>query len=1184
LLKAENQSSDVFRTVARDFERMLSQIAGKKITIDPIVFAAGGAVVAGTAAIAGMTAQVIALGSAMDDLQDKIIITTGASGAALAGLQQDFAAVAASVPNEMGQVADAIGQLAVRTGQTGESLQTLARQQLALSRITGTDLGGNIRATTRLFGDWGVASEDQARVLDQLFIASQKSGASINQLAQNVVQFGAPMRQLGISLDESIALFASWEREGVNVETVAGTMRIAVARLAEAGLEPQAVFRDLLITIRDMEDPLRATSLAMQVFGQRGGADMAAAIREGKFSVDEFVAAMAGAEGAITRTAEATDDGTQKMATALNRLRTVFAPVGQAAFAMSSDVVSGLATMGEALLGTVTDAEKRRAQLQALQGAGTSGAIIAGAGTAADFAGQGAAAAKSFWDAFTMEHNVRRGLLAQSMIPEFSRDDWRLEGRAAAESFGEGVGEGLRDTEGQADAIISALAGGMAAAFGRGIEAGLARADLEAAFGSEAAAAIAAFTDPLETENFTKTAVTTATNLIRALRAELGERGRTLGEQVANDISAAIAERSETAISRAITAVGEAGQELEFARGAPAREAEARRQEADAQRQAAAAKRAAEQALRDAERAAREAANVAIVGFMEALQANRANINAEFGEIGASAAAALGEAFRRGDAASGASLAREMDQLIDQARREGLPNWREAGNALAAAFHDGLQTRTEEARIAMLAELQQFGEQIRAHRALSPENFTASLNAASLRASFGTAGAALMDGLRAALDEGGERARDGLARSAVSWIEEVRRGLPAERADALVSEFLSTLTDAIETRSPEAQDALGAIFQNTRFEIPRGAIDRALGEATTRIRETRDRAIAELSTSQAIAGANEARRADLERTQREELDRLRVSLLNQAPAFEALPQGINTRAAEIERLSARAEVGLRRQREDADRALGRLREEEDRQAARRTEARPGIAQDELQRMSQAERDAAIRRLNEQVAAQNRQEQADEARIARTRQREEQDIATRRARDEEDANRRFAQEAQIAALRDQQAAQTAAFTRSLEQEAANRQIAQINERAATEQSQAERKHADDLRRLDEQTTILTQMTAVADGVFDNMLIDIEQLVERTRTMADALAAIVPGGIAAAPAAPAPVTGEAVLPATVPAPPAAPAQPTTVDQSVHATFNNYGTVGAGADPEDLLAAMTQAGLAAIRAGVV
>lgn len=324
------------------FAQNILDLAAKFLGIPPAAVAAGVAIGGATAAIGGLVHQAFELGESFDAAFDKITIRSGATGERLEALQEDFRAVVQAVPASFADASEAVGSLAARTGQTGEALQHLAEQELELARLTGTDLRENIRETTRMFGDWGIASDQQGAALDKLMFLSQQTGAGINDLAQNVVQFGAPMRELGFSFDEAISLMAKWEQEGVNIDTVSGTMRIAIAKFAEAGVDAKEVFPELVASIQEMEDPIAATALAMEVFGKRGGADMAAAIREGRFAIDDMVDSLAGAEGSIMETAEQTDDAKERIQKAMNEVAVAFEPVGTAVFELAGNIAEGL--------------------------------------------------------------------------------------------------------------------------------------------------------------------------------------------------------------------------------------------------------------------------------------------------------------------------------------------------------------------------------------------------------------------------------------------------------------------------------------------------------------------------------------------------------------------------------------------------------------------------------------------------------------------------------------------------------------------------------------------------------------------------------------------------------------------------------------------------------------------------
>ncbi len=173
--------------------------AGKGFAKKLALGAAAGAVALGTA--------LFAVGNTFDDLSDTIVTTTGKSGAALDALVGSAKKVGETTPSSFDQIGVAVAGLNQRLGTTGKPLEAMAAQVLNLSRLTGTDLSANIANVTRVFGDWGLKAGDQSLALDKIFKASQLTGIGIDKLSTSVVNFGAPLRQLGFSFDQSLALF-----------------------------------------------------------------------------------------------------------------------------------------------------------------------------------------------------------------------------------------------------------------------------------------------------------------------------------------------------------------------------------------------------------------------------------------------------------------------------------------------------------------------------------------------------------------------------------------------------------------------------------------------------------------------------------------------------------------------------------------------------------------------------------------------------------------------------------------------------------------------------------------------------------------------------------------------------------------------------------------------------------------
>jgi hypothetical protein len=293
-----------------------------------------------TPAAAAIGVAFAKMGSDWNDARDKIITGTGASGKALDGLMNDTKKVAGQVPQDFGTVGAAIAELNTRLGLTGEELQDVAVDALNFSRVTGVDVEDAVRTVSRTMKDWGIETENASDVMDLLFKASQETGIGVDELGNKLVQFGAPLRQLGFSMEESTALLAEFEAQGVNTELVMGGLRQSLGRMAKAGEEPAEAFHRLTDEIKNTASEGEATRLAMELFGARAGPDMAAAIREGRFEIADMAAALSDSNGAVSDAAERTLRLSDRFKMLKNRVTGVLGPFGEIGGAVGGAVAA----------------------------------------------------------------------------------------------------------------------------------------------------------------------------------------------------------------------------------------------------------------------------------------------------------------------------------------------------------------------------------------------------------------------------------------------------------------------------------------------------------------------------------------------------------------------------------------------------------------------------------------------------------------------------------------------------------------------------------------------------------------------------------------------------------------------------------------------------------------------------
>ncbi len=296
--------------------------------LGPVGLAAGAALGAGI--IAGVA--VFKLGETFDEVKDIIITATGASGDALVGLQDDFKEVFKEVPGDAADVAVAIAEVNTRLGLTGEPLQDIATRMHEIARLAEQDVGGTVEDVTRVFGDWGVATEDQALTMDKLFKITQDTGIGLDTLTGTIVSFGAPLRQLGFSLDEAAVLTGKWNKEGVNTEAIMGGLKIGLGKLSAETDDVPGAFQDIIEAIAGAGTAGEANQIAMETFGLRAGPDLAAAVREGRFEIGEMVEALGGAGGALDDSIDRTESFSEKWKKLVNKTMVALEPIATALF------------------------------------------------------------------------------------------------------------------------------------------------------------------------------------------------------------------------------------------------------------------------------------------------------------------------------------------------------------------------------------------------------------------------------------------------------------------------------------------------------------------------------------------------------------------------------------------------------------------------------------------------------------------------------------------------------------------------------------------------------------------------------------------------------------------------------------------------------------------------------------
>lgn len=298
---------------------------------------AGVAVVAAGAIAAG--AGLLSLGADFDDMYDNIRVGTGATGEAFEGLQESAKNVLSSIPTDFEAAGTAIADVNTRLDLTGPSLETVSSQFLRLSDLTGGDLAKNIERGSQALKQFNIPAEKSPKALDHLFKVSQATGISFDELSDLMTRNGAVLQSLGYDFEQSASLVGQLEKAGVDVQGVLGGMGKGLATLAKAGEDPKEAFSRLTKEIATMDDPIAASQKAIELFGSRGGAKLAAELRAGRLNIDEFNQSILANGETILGVGAETDDWKEKLQVLKNKALVALEPVAMKVFDALGDVI-----------------------------------------------------------------------------------------------------------------------------------------------------------------------------------------------------------------------------------------------------------------------------------------------------------------------------------------------------------------------------------------------------------------------------------------------------------------------------------------------------------------------------------------------------------------------------------------------------------------------------------------------------------------------------------------------------------------------------------------------------------------------------------------------------------------------------------------------------------------------------
>jgi len=305
----------------------------------------------GTGMSKAVTGPIVAIGAAsmaawseVDSAMDTIVTKTGATGEALEGLQKVAENLATSIPTDFETAATAVGEVNTRFGLTGEALEDVSSKFIQFAQINGTDVNSSIDQVQATMAAWGITAEHTGSVLDMLNKVGQDTGTDVIALSGTLQDNKVIFDEMGLSISDAANFLGNLDKNGVDAGTAMAGLKKALQNAAAEGVPMSTALAHLEGTLKSGATNTAAYQAAMELFGNKAGPAIAAAVQSGQLSFTELQGTLQNFSGSVEETFAATLDPMDQMQMTMNDLKLAGADMGAAIQEAALPMIQSLAT------------------------------------------------------------------------------------------------------------------------------------------------------------------------------------------------------------------------------------------------------------------------------------------------------------------------------------------------------------------------------------------------------------------------------------------------------------------------------------------------------------------------------------------------------------------------------------------------------------------------------------------------------------------------------------------------------------------------------------------------------------------------------------------------------------------------------------------------------------------------
>lgn len=259
----------------------------------------------------------------LDKGYDTIVKKTGATGEAFEEMQDIANDLFGSMPVQMDEVGEAVGEVNTRFQLTGDQLASTSKQFVKFAKINETDVSGAVDDVQNAMAAFRIETKDAGRVLDTLTKTGQKTGANVANLSKKVTENATAFQEMGMDIYQSIDFMGRLETAGADSASVLSGLKRALKSATEEGKPLNQALAELEENIRNGTESTDGLTIAYDLFG-KSGAGVFQAVKNGQISFSDLTDStkvLNDATGSLESTYESTLSAWDNYQVAQNNLK-----------------------------------------------------------------------------------------------------------------------------------------------------------------------------------------------------------------------------------------------------------------------------------------------------------------------------------------------------------------------------------------------------------------------------------------------------------------------------------------------------------------------------------------------------------------------------------------------------------------------------------------------------------------------------------------------------------------------------------------------------------------------------------------------------------------------------------------------------------------------------------------------